>query len=86
LLSATARARYTSLLELMSERLPDSDIQRVQRTEDPRDYRVSFERIREHLAFAITRRVADGISEIATALETGLIEDPANPAYYNVRS
>jgi nucleoside-diphosphate-sugar epimerase len=78
--------RKADLLELMSERLPDADVQRVQRSEDPRDYRVSFERIRERLGFAITRRVSDGIAEIATALETGLIEDPADPAYYNVRS
>ena len=78
--------RKADLLDLMSERVPDADVQRVQKTEDPRDYRVSFERIRERLGFAITRRVSDGIAEIATALETGLIEDPADPAYYNVRS
>ncbi len=78
--------RKADLLALMSERIPDADVQRVERTEDPRDYRVSFERIQEQLGFAVTRRVPDGIEEVATALETGLIEDPADPAYYNVRS
>lgn len=78
--------RKADLLELMSERIPDADVQRVHKTEDPRDYRVSFERIRERLGFTITRRVRDGIEEIAAALETGLVEDPADPAYYNVRS
>ena len=77
--------RKADLIELMLERLPDADVQRVQRGEDPRDYRVSFERIRERLGFAVTRRVADGIAEIAAALETGLIDDPADPTYYNVR-
>jgi hypothetical protein len=70
----------------MSERIPDADVQRIHKTEDPRDYRVSFQRIREQLGFTITRRVRDGIEEIAAALETGLIGDPADSAYYNVRS
>jgi len=78
--------RKADLIEMMLARLPDADVQRVQRNEDPRDYRVSFERIRERLGFAITRRVCDGIAEIANTLESGLIEDPADPAYYNVRS
>jgi nucleoside-diphosphate-sugar epimerase len=77
--------RKADLIEMMLERLPDSDVQRVQRTEDPRDYRVSFERLHDQLGFAVTRRVPDGIAEITAALETGLIEDPAEPAYYNVR-
>jgi nucleoside-diphosphate-sugar epimerase len=77
--------RKADLLELMSERIPDADVQRVHKTEDPRDYRVSFERIQEHLGFTVTRRVPDGIEEIARALETGLVEDPADAAYYNVR-
>jgi nucleoside-diphosphate-sugar epimerase len=78
--------RKQDLIEMMLERLPDSDVQRVQRSEDPRDYRVSFERIHDQLGFSVTRRVPDGIAEITTALETGLIEDPAEPTYYNVRS
>jgi nucleoside-diphosphate-sugar epimerase len=77
--------RKADLLELMNERIPDADVQRVHKTEDPRDYRVSFERIHEQLGFTVTKRVPDGIEEIATALETGLVEDPADSAYYNVR-
>jgi nucleoside-diphosphate-sugar epimerase len=78
--------RKADLLELMARRIPDADVQRVHKTEDPRDYRVSFERIRERLGFRVSRRVPDGIEEIASALETGLVEDPADAAYYNVRS
>jgi len=77
--------RKADLLELMSERIPDADVQRVHKTEDPRDYRVCFARIHERLGFAVTKRVPDGIEEIATALETGLVEDPSDGAYYNVR-
>ena len=78
--------RKADLLELMSVRIPDADVQRVHKTEDPRDYRVSFARIHEQLGFTVTKRVPDGIDEIATALESGLVENPADSAYYNVRS
>lgn len=78
--------RKADLLALMAERLPGADVQRVHRTEDPRDYRVSFEAIQERLGFSVTRRLSDGIEEIALALESGLIENPADPAYSNVRA
>lgn len=77
--------RKADLLELMSERIPGTDVQRVHKSEDPRDYRVSFERIQERLGFSVTRRVTDGIDEMIAALESGLIENPADPAHYNVR-
>jgi nucleoside-diphosphate-sugar epimerase len=78
--------RKADLLELMSARIPDADVQRVHKAEDPRDYRVSFERIQERLGFSITRRVPDGIDEMIAALDWGLIENPADPAHYNVRA
>ena len=78
--------RKADLLELMSTRIPDAHVERVHKTEDPRDYRVSFERIQERLGFQVTRRVSDGIDEMLTALESGLIENPADPSHYNVRA
>lgn len=78
--------RKADLLALLHERLPGAEVQRVHKSEDPRDYRVSFERIQERLGFSVTRRVPDGIDEMLTALESGLIEDPDDPAHYNVRS
>src|SRR5262245_7336363 len=78
--------RKADLLELMGERIPGAEVQRVHKSEDPRDYRVSFERIQEQLGFSVTRRVADGIDEMIAALESGLIENPADPAHYNVRA
>jgi nucleoside-diphosphate-sugar epimerase len=78
--------RKADLLELILERVPDAHVQSVPKAEDPRDYRVSFERIRTRLDYSITRRVKDGIGEIASALESGLIHDPKSPAHYNVTS
>jgi nucleoside-diphosphate-sugar epimerase len=78
--------RKADLLELMSARIPDAQVERVHKSEDPRDYRVSFERIQERLGYQVTRRVSDGIDEMLAALESGLIENPADPSHYNVRA
>ena len=77
--------RKADLLDLIRMRIPDGEVESVPKAEDPRDYRVSFERIRARLGYTITRRVSDGIGEIATALEAGLIDDPRSPAHYNVK-
>jgi nucleoside-diphosphate-sugar epimerase len=59
------------------------EIKRVEKNEDPRDYRVSFDKIQRELGFHITRTVDDGIREIIDALEQGLFTDDDNPAYRN---
>jgi nucleoside-diphosphate-sugar epimerase len=76
--------RKSDLLQLLRARVPDAEVQTVAKAEDPRDYRVSFERIRQRLQYSITRRVKDGIGEIAAALEAGLIGNPRNPVHYNI--
>ena len=52
--------------------------------EDPRDYKVSFERIRSALGFVPTIRVPDGVAEIAGAISAGVLDDLSRPAYCNV--
>ena len=51
------------------------EIERVHKDEDPRDYRVSFGKITDSLGFSVTKRVPDGIGEIATAIEQGVFID-----------
>jgi nucleoside-diphosphate-sugar epimerase len=77
--------RKSDLLELIRKRIPDAEVKSVPKAEDPRDYRVSFERIRRQLGYTITRRVKDGVAEIISALEAGLIGDPSNPVHYNIK-
>jgi len=73
-----------TLVELIAAQVGgELDVQRVQRNEDPRDYRVSFDKIRRELNFEITRTVDDGIKEILAALDQGLFADVDNPAYRN---
>ena len=54
----------------------------VERAEDPRDYRVNFDRITA-LGFEPRMRLPDGIEEIAGAVGDGLIADPYAQRYRN---
>jgi nucleoside-diphosphate-sugar epimerase len=51
--------------------------------EDRRTYRVRFDRIEREWGFRATRRVADGIEEVANAVRSGVIADPRDRRYYN---
>jgi nucleoside-diphosphate-sugar epimerase len=76
--------RKVDLVEIIRKRLGAGNVEFVHKAEDPRDYRVSFERIRSHLNYKISRRVPDGVDEITRALDIGMIEDPRDPYYHNV--
>lgn len=56
----------------------------VQRGNDPRDYRVNFNRIKTAFGFTISRTVPDGIREVMTAIRSRLITDPYDKWYHNV--
>ena len=71
------------MVELIKPYAPDAEIEFVRKQEDPRDYRVSFERIRERLGFAITRTVPEGIDEIAQLVSGGIIRDFSDGKYRN---
>lgn len=61
----------------------DVKIRYVERSEDPRDYRVDFSRVRDELGFLATRHVEDGIREVADIIRQGVITDFDNPNYRN---
>lgn len=72
------------IAEELLRQIPGANIRYVQRTEDPRDYRVNFDKIRRQLGFRITRRVPDGIAEVLRLLRSGLLSNPDAPQYANV--
>jgi nucleoside-diphosphate-sugar epimerase len=76
--------RKETIVELIRAQIPDARVRYVARDDDPRDYRVAFDKIRERLGFAITRRVPDGIREIRRAVQEGFYLDPDHPSYGNV--
>lgn len=77
--------RKMDLVELITGELgdPDVTIDYVQQQDDPRDYRVSFERFRQAFGFTATRTVPDGIREVLDAIRSGVISDFENPRYRN---
>ena len=64
--------------------LPRTLASYVQKTEDPRDYRVDFSKIHSTLGFEITKRVPDGIRELSVLLRQGVISDPDAARFKNV--
>jgi hypothetical protein len=62
---------------------PDAVVEFVHKTEDPRDYRVSFTRITEQLDFKITRTVAQGIEDVANLVRNNVIGNFGDGRYRN---
>jgi nucleoside-diphosphate-sugar epimerase len=75
--------RKLDLVELLKERFPDANVEFVHKDEDPRDYRVSFEKVREKLGFGVRRQVPNGIDEVIALLRSGLLDDPYAQVYRN---
>jgi nucleoside-diphosphate-sugar epimerase len=71
------------LVELIRPYAPDAVIDFVHKTEDPRDYRVSFARISDQLGFKITRNVPQGIAEIAQLVKENVVGNFEDRKYRN---
>ncbi len=72
------------LVDEIKKQLPDAKIKYVKRDEDPRDYRVSSEKIKNELGFKITKKVPEGISQIIQVIKDGFINDPDDSKYKNI--
>jgi nucleoside-diphosphate-sugar epimerase len=71
------------MFDLLKERLPDLRAEWVHVDEDPRSYRVSFERIRGELGFEVSRRVPDGMDQILRLARLGAYPEPDAPRFRN---
>ena len=71
------------IVDELLKQIPQGRVKFVQKEEDPRDYRVRFDKIRVELGFRISKTVPEGINEIVTALRFGVIENPDDQRYYN---
>jgi nucleoside-diphosphate-sugar epimerase len=72
------------LVEELLKHIPGGRVRYVSKQEDPRDYRVRFDKIRSELGFKISKTVPQGISEILSALKFGVIRNPDDQRYYNI--
>lgn len=71
--------------EKVARHLPNTVIEYANGNGDRRSYRVSFERIRQHLGFRPTLTVDDAIEEIHTALANGRLANYEDEQYHNVK-
>jgi nucleoside-diphosphate-sugar epimerase len=76
--------RKLDLVEEIRKQTDRGRVSYVHRDEDPRDYKVSFEKIRARLGFETLMTVPDGIAEIIAGLDAGTFGDPFDPRYRNV--
>ncbi len=72
------------LVDLILAELPEAaEVQYVCKEEDPRDYRVSFEKIAKTLGYRITRTVPTGIKEVIQAIDDRIFTDFDQQHYRN---
>ena len=72
--------RKLDLVEIITGQLGRGDVEYVHRDEDPRDYKVSFEQIRDELGFEPLQPRPRRIDEIVGALEEERFGDPFDAA------
>ena len=75
--------RKIDLVELIKPYAKDAVVEYVKKQEDPRDYRVSFAKIQKALAFELSRKVKDGVHEVAQLICDKVVQDFDNPQYRN---
>jgi nucleoside-diphosphate-sugar epimerase len=82
----TTRENYRKgeLVDMICDEIGgDLDVEYVAQEEDPRDYRVSFDRFEHAFEFVASRTVREGIREVLGAVSTGVIRDLDDPRYRN---
>lgn len=72
------------LMEEIQKQIPGAKAIYVEKTEDPRDYRVNCDKIKNELGFTITKKVPDGIREIIKLMRSGIISDTFSQKFRNV--
>lgn len=76
--------RKLDLVEEIGKVVSTGSVTYVPRNEDPRDYKVSFDKIREQLGFETLMTVPDGIREVVEGLEGGRFGDPYDARHRNI--
>ncbi len=72
------------IIEEVCKIVPNVKVIYVESSEDPRDYRVNFDKIKNELGFTITKTVPDGVKEVYALLKTGIVTDPFAQRFKNI--
>ena len=72
------------IVNLLRKHIPKMKVRFVHKNEDPRDYKVDFNKIKNKLNFQISKTLEDGIDEVAQVLRKGLLKNPDSDFYKNI--
>lgn len=72
------------IIEEVCKVVPNVKVHYVESSEDPRDYRVNFDKIKNELGYSITKKVPQGVKEIYTLLKTGIVTDSFGQKFRNI--
>ncbi len=71
------------IVEEIKKQIPEAAIKFVEKNEDPRDYKVSFKKIKNELGFQITKKVPDGIKQVKKIINEKFLSNPDDHKYRN---
>lgn len=71
------------IVDELLKQIPDGKVKYIHKDEDPRDYRVNFDKIKHELGFKISKTVPQGIGGILNSIRLGIIDNPDDQIYYN---
>jgi len=79
------RENYTKkdLAEMIQKHIPSSTIEIIESKQDPRNYKVSFDKIKNKLNFNISKTAENGIDEILNKIKSGEL-DPMDSQFSNL--
>lgn len=72
-----------TIVEIIKEYIPELRIEIVDKGTDLRDYQVDFSKLKKYVDVNITYTVRDGVREITSLLQNGIIDNPYEEKYYN---
>lgn len=70
--------------QLIAEEIPGTVIDYVDKVDDPRDYKVSFEKMRALLGIELEISIREGVKELEQVLRSGKLDDYADPNFSNL--
>jgi nucleoside-diphosphate-sugar epimerase len=76
--------RKLDIVEEIGRQTDKGKVSYVKKNEDPRDYKVSFDKIRAELGFETLMIVPEGITEVLAGLDAGAFGDPFDGRYRNI--
>ena len=72
------------IADALVELVPAANIKYVQKDDDPRDYRVNFDKITQGLGFKISKTVPEGMKDVLDCVRQGVVDDPDEQRFYNI--